>query len=179
MGLFDRVILAVYTLSLGIIAILFVFLAFGWNFPLEIVGTSLRASQGRWLVGAISLLYLVISVRLIYLSFKRKYSGQTVLHETQMGEIRISLDAVENLVRKVARQVQGVREVRGNVKIQSNGLSVSLHAIVSPDISIPNVSSEIQSSVKSYVRNVVGVEVSNVSVYVENITTEARRSRVE
>jgi uncharacterized alkaline shock family protein YloU len=179
MGLFDRIVLAVYTLSLGIFAVVFVLISIGWRTPLDVVAAALREMQGRWLIGTLSSFYLVISLRFIYLAFKRKYGGQTVMHETNLGEIRISLDAVENLVKKVARQCQGVRDVTGHVQIKNGTLSVSLRVIVSPDISIPGVSNEVQTSVKSYVRNVVGVEVTQVSVFVENITAEVRRRRVE
>jgi uncharacterized alkaline shock family protein YloU len=179
MRIYDRVVLAVYTLTLDVLAVIFVLMAFGWRMPLDIVRTSLDNIQIRWLVGLISLFYLVISLRLIVYAFRRKYAGQAVVHDTSLGEVRISLDGIENLVKKVARQVQGVREVRGTVHMSADGLHVSLSIVMSPDISIPSVSSEVQSQVKSYVRNVVGVEVSEVRVQVENITAEVRRSRVE
>ncbi len=179
MRIFDRVVLAVYTLTLDVLAVVFVLMAFGWRVPLELVRTSLDNVQGRWLIGLISAFYLAISFRLIVYAFRRKYAGQAVVHDTSLGEVRISLDGIENLVKKVARQVQGVREVRGNVQMSPDGLRVSLSITMSPDISIPSVSSEVQSTVKSYVRNVVGVEVAEVRVQVENITAEVRRSRVE
>jgi uncharacterized alkaline shock family protein YloU len=179
MRLFDRIVLAIYTLSLGALSVIFILMSLGWHLPMEVVGTSLSDPQGRLLVGIIALFYLVISARFIYFAFKRKYSGQTVVHETALGEVRVTLDAIENLVKKVARQVQGVREVAGRVYMGPAGIRVALSVVVSPDISIPSVSNEVQTSVKSYVRSVVGVDVSEVSVFVENITAEARRSRVE
>lgn len=179
MGLFDRIVLAVYTTSLGVLAIIFILMSFGWHTPLGFVGTSLKDPQGRLLVSLIASFYLVISLRLVYYAFRRKYAGQTVVHETSLGEIRVSLDAVENFVRKVARQVQGVRDVRAHVHLSPGGLRTFVRITVSPDISIPSLSNEVQTSIKTYVRNVVGVEVAEVSVYVENITAEIRRSRVE
>jgi len=179
MGLFDRVVLAVYTVSLGVLAVVLLLLSLGWRAPLDFVSASLRDTQSRMALGIVSGFYLIISLRLVYTAFKRKYSGQTVLHETALGEIRVSLDAVENLVRRIARQVQGVRDVTSHVSLSPAGLRVWAKLVVSPDVSIPSVSNDVQSSIKSYVRNVVGVEVSEVSLYVENITAEVRRSRVE
>lgn len=179
MGLFDRVVLAVSTVSLAIIAALTMLMSFGWTFPLDLLGTSLQTPQGRLVIGLLSGFYLISSLRLVYYAFRRKYSGQTVIHETSLGEIRVSLDAVENLVRRVARQTQGVRDVKSHVSLSTAGIRVWAKIVVSPDVSIPSVSNEVQSSIKSYVRNVVGVEVADVCVYVENITAEIRRSRVE
>ncbi len=179
MSIADRIVLAVYTTSLGILVFIFILMSFGWHTPLEVIGTSLRDTQGRWLIGLISSFYLVISGWLIYYAFRRKYAGQAVLHETELGDVRISLEAIENLVRKVARQVQGVRDVKGHVHMTPSGIHVVLRTTITPDMSIPNVSSEVQASVKSYVRNVVGVEVAEISVHVDNITAEVRRSRVE
>lgn len=179
MGITDRIMLTIYTASLGLLSFIFLLMSFGWHVPLDVVGTSLRDPQGRWLVGIIAGFFLVISARFVYFALRKKYSGLAVVHETSLGEVRISLDAVENLVKKIARQVQGVRDVKGHVRLAPSGLRVVLRAVVSPDISIPSVSNEVQSSVKAYVRNVVGVDVAEVSVHVENITAEVRRSRVE
>jgi len=102
-----------------------------------------------------------------------------VVHETSMGEVRISLEAVENLVRKVARSTKGVREVKASVRHNKDELSVALRCTVSPEVSIPEVSEEIQNSVRQYVKRVVGVELAEVQLEVENIANDSRRGRLD
>ncbi|MCL6451684.1 MAG: alkaline shock response membrane anchor protein AmaP [Acetobacteraceae bacterium] len=179
MGIFDRIILTLYTFSLTFISLAFILMALGWLAPLDVVRASLSDPDGRWVVGIVAATFFVVSLRLLYFGFRRRYPGQTLVHQTPLGEVRISLDAVENLVRKVVRQVTGVRDVRARVLHQGGEVGVSLRVTVSPDLSVPEVSDKIQNAVKNYVRNVVGVGVHEVEIFVENIGDEVRRGRVE
>lgn len=176
MGILDQLILTLYTISLAIISFLMVVfsLAPAWV-PLEQWLEQADSTGGRVTIGLIGLAFLAASVRLIVFAFTRKGRGQAVVHETAMGDIRISMDAVENLVRKVARGVKGVRDVKAVVELGPNGLVTSLTGVIGPEVSIPEVSEEIQNAVKSYVRRVVGVDVAEVRIRVENISTDGRR----
>jgi uncharacterized alkaline shock family protein YloU len=93
--------------------------------------------------------------------------------------VRISLDAVENLVRKTARGIKGVREIKAVVSHTKDGLHVFLTGTISPEVSIPEVSEEIQSQVRNYVKRVVGVELVDIRIEVENIANEGRRTRLD
>ncbi len=179
MGLFDRIMLTILTLCVAALSAVVILLAAGWIVPLQIFWTSLLSPSGRWIIGSLAGLTLIVSVRFIYYGFHRVDADQTLVHESDLGEVRISLGAVENLVRKVARQVKGVRDVRGWVAPGGGRLNVRLRTVISPDVSVPDVSGNIQNAVRDCLKNVVGVEAGEVRVFVENISNEARRGRVE
>ncbi|MCR4397432.1 MAG: alkaline shock response membrane anchor protein AmaP [Firmicutes bacterium] len=178
-GLFDRVVLTLYTFFLALFSLTMLCVSLGWSYPLALLGTSLGTVSGRWATGLVSLVLFSASLRLLYAGFRRRRGSQSVVHETPMGDVRISLDAVEDLVKRVGRQVSGVRDVKARVASGSAGLRVLVRLTASPDISIPQMSDELQTTVKNYVKNVVGVGVSEVQVHVDTITAESRRSRVE
>lgn len=178
MGIFDRIILTLYTFSLTFISFVTVLIALGWDRPLRYVEESLAGRDGRLVVGISGAVVLIVSLRLLYLAFRR-YPRQTIVHETAMGEVRISLDAIENLVRKAVHQVRGVREVKAAVASAPGGVAVRVRASVTPDINIPEASDQIQNTVKNYVRNVVGIGVQEVKITVDNIGDEHRRGRLE
>ncbi|NPV70867.1 MAG: alkaline shock response membrane anchor protein AmaP [Firmicutes bacterium] len=179
MGLFDRVVLTLYTFFLALFSLAMVLVSAGWGYPLEFLKANLATVSGRWVTGIISAMLFVASLRLLYFGFQKRRGMQTVVHETSMGEVRISLDAIEDLVRRVGRQVQGVRDVKPVVTSGPSGLNVIVRTSVSPDVSIPQVSEELQTTVRNYVKNVVGATVAEVRVFVGNITTDSKRSRVE
>ena len=179
MGIFDRVMLTILTLIVAAFSAVVILLAAGWLVPLEAFWTSLLKVSGRWVIGTLAGLTFIVAVRFIYFGFHRAGSDETLVHESEFGEVRISLSAVENLVRKVARQVKGVRDVRGWVTPGGGRLNVRLRTVISPDVSVPDVSGDIQNSVRDCLKNVVGVEAGEVRVFVENISNEARRGRVE
>lgn len=179
MGLFDRIMLTILTLCVAALSAVVILLAAGWLVPLQLFWTSLLDPSGRWITGVLAGLTFIVSVRFIYYGFHRAGADQTLVHESDLGEVRIALGAVENLVRKVARQVKGVRDVRGWVVPGGGRLNVRLRTVISPDVSVPDVSGNIQNAVRDCLKNVVGVEAGEVRVFVENISNEARRGRVE
>jgi uncharacterized alkaline shock family protein YloU len=178
-GIVDRIILTLYTVALTVLSLLAVAVAFGWSRPLDTVLAALRATNGRAAVATVGAIFFLSSVRLLILAFRRRQPGQQVVHETELGEVRISLDAVENLVRRVARQATGVRDVRPQVRLAPEGVEARLRVWVSPDVSIPGVARELQDALRRSVHEVVGVELAALDVQVENVTTEVRRGRVE
>ncbi|HEY8347535.1 MAG TPA: alkaline shock response membrane anchor protein AmaP [Symbiobacteriaceae bacterium] len=181
MGILDSIILTVYTLAMMVLSLLMVLGAIApkWIQPAEWLTNAMDNTRGQVTVGIIGFMFFISSVRLITLAFRRQGGGQPVVHETSLGEVRISLEAVENLVRKVARSTKGVREMKAVVRHGKDGLCVSLRGTVSPDVAIPEVSEEIQNNVRQYVKRVVGVELAEIQLEVENIASDSRRTRLD
>ncbi|MBX6349882.1 MAG: alkaline shock response membrane anchor protein AmaP [Clostridia bacterium] len=179
MGLVDRVILTIYTFALAFISLLSVLLSLGWEEPERALRLAMTTQSGRVAVGLAGLVFFAVSVRLLYFAFHRPNRARAVVHQAELGEVRVSLEAVESLISRVARGVKGVREARPHVRPAEGGLDVRLVAAVSPDVNIPELSRHLQEEIARYVRNVVGVAVTNVDTFVENITSESRRARVE
>lgn len=180
MGIIDRIVLTVYTLSLAFISGLMIVVSVSkWASPQVWLADAMGSPRGRLVLGLVGAAFFAVSVRLIVFAFTRRGGGQPVVHETQFGDVRISLDAVENLVRKVARSVKGVRDVKAVVTHGKDGLSAVLKGTISPEVSIPEVSEEIQSSVRQYVKRVVGVEMAEVRLEVDNIASDGRRGRLD
>lgn len=181
MGIIDSIILTVYTLALMVVSFLMVVGAIAPDSvsPHLWIEQALDTARGRMVVGIIGTAFFAVSIRLIFLAFRRQGGGQPVVHETTLGEVRISLSAVENLVRKVARSAKGVREIKAVIRHDKDGIHVLLRGTVSPEVSIPEVSEEIQSSVRQYIKRVVGVELAAIRLEVENIANETRRGRLD
>ena len=179
MGIFDRIILTIYSLSLTVLSTVFVGVAAGWTLPQDFIQKTLQTVNGRWTVGMTSAVFTVVSLRFIWYVFTPRFPRRAIVHEAEFGDVYVSLDAVENLVKKVARQVRGVRDVKAKVDNTQAGLVVSLRAVVAPDTSIPETSSELQNTLKRYVKDVVGVNIAQTRVVIVNIASEARRGRTE
>lgn len=180
MGIFDRIILTIYTFSLTFISAAFVALAVGWRAPLIYIEQGLDHPQGRWAIGLAGAIVFIASVRLLYFGFRRRGFGPSaVILDGELGEVRISLAAVESLVARVAREQRGVREVRSLADLSGGRISVYLRTWVSPEASIPDLSVHLQREIARQVRHVTGAEVDQVRIDVVNLAPEQRRSRVE
>lgn len=178
MGLFDRIILTIYTFALTFLSAAFVALAAGWLYPLAYVEAVLTTPQGRWGVGVAGAVFFVASVRLLYFAFRRRGGRRSITHDGPLGQVRVSLDAVEALAGRVAREVRGVREAKAVAYAQEDGLDLNLRLWTWSDLNIPEASDLLQRELARQVRQVLGVEVRRINLHVVNIGG-ARRSRPE
>jgi len=170
----DRVVLTIYAVSLSIISLLFLMVSFGWDKPLTAFVEGLGTPTGRTVLGVVSGFLFLIGLRFVYVGIQ-KAPVHALVHDTEMGQVRISLVAVKNLVTRVASRIPGVRSVRTAVTAGELGLRVSLELKVAVDANLPELADKLQKAVSSYVRDIVGVSVELVSVSVADIALEGRR----
>lgn len=179
MGIFDRIILSVYTLLLA-------FLSFGVVsislrlISLDLVWTSMSRIYGQWEAALIGAVFFLVSIRLLLAGLRTQRGRDAIVHHSDFGDVYITIDAVENLVEKTARHVRGVRNVKIKVECRDNQLHVRVKAVISPDCNVPEVSKEIQKRVHDHIKNTVGLELADVKILVENISNDFKaKQRVE
>jgi uncharacterized alkaline shock family protein YloU len=124
---------------------------------------------------------LLISLRFLYLSLRRgNASAPSIDQRTDFGDIRISLETVENLALKAATRQRGVKDLRARIRIAESGIDIMLRAVVDGESSIPVLTEEIQKAVKEHIEEITGIPVSSVTVFVANvIQNQSFKSRVE
>lgn len=179
MGIFDRIILSIYTLLLS-------FLSFGVILislriiSLDYIWTSFSYIHGQWEAALVGGVFFLVSVRLLLASLRSRGSKDTIIQHTDMGEVHIALSAVENLIEKAARHCKGVRGAKIHVTHNKEGLKVNIKVVISPENNVPSVSAEIQRKVQEYIKNTVGVELAEITVLVDNISNDFKtKHRVE
>jgi uncharacterized alkaline shock family protein YloU len=123
---------------------------------------------------------ILVGIRLFWASLYKpqKKLQHVVLSENALGQVNVSMIAIHDLVDKVVSRVQGVREVSSQLVTLPDGVGVKIQASVTPDINVPNVSSEIQNAVKAKLHDITGLLVNNVEVHINSITT-VKKQRVE
>ncbi|MHB8169927.1 MAG: alkaline shock response membrane anchor protein AmaP [Thermincolia bacterium] len=178
MGLFDRALLTLYSSFVGIMSVIMLLVALGWTDIGYYLSYAFATDEHRYVIVAGSIIFFFISVKLVLAAFHKKGVVNTLIQDTAMGQVRISLEALEGLVKRVSYQVKGVREVKPYIIVEPNGVKVLIRTVVSPDISIPEMTNEIQSGVRDYLSEVAGISVHSVKILVENISSELK-GRVE
>ncbi|NLU42515.1 MAG: alkaline shock response membrane anchor protein AmaP [Firmicutes bacterium] len=122
----------------------------------------------------IALAAVIVFVMLLRSLFASEPEERVIATDTEMGRINISMKAIENAVRRAAREVKGVRESSTRVDGDADGLSVSIDVAVSTDENIPEVSQQIQVALREQLRDLVGVPVKHVQVNVKDTSGVAR-----
>lgn len=172
MGPFDRALLTIYTVIVSIVAVLGLLMLSGLLTPVSPSGYVTREVQM-----AVLGVFLLAGLRLLFSGRARKPDRQAVVDETVLGEVKVSLTAIESLIVKVASAVPGIREVKPRVLSEREMMAIEIKAAVSPDVNIPELSQNLQQVVQDAVRDVTGLTVQKIRVSVENIASH--KGRVE
>lgn len=126
---------------------------------------------------AIALAAVVAFVVLIRSLFEVEPDERVIATDTEIGRINISMKAIENAVRRAAREVRGVRESSTRVDGDAEGLTVSIDVAVSADENIPAISQQIQIALREHLTDLIGVPVKQIQVNVRD-TSGGTRSRL-
>jgi uncharacterized alkaline shock family protein YloU len=130
----------------------------------------LTGSRYFWwlLLAAVALLLLGMLGLFVSLARKREPT-QVIIGRSEGGQVNISLEAVDDVVRKAALSVNGVREVKTRLKAGKNGVDVSLRIVIPHDTSVPETSTALQNAVKEQLQAIAGLTVAEISVLVSTV----------
>ena len=173
----DRMINLIAGLLLTVVGIVLFLIVFR-------VGGAILQSLGEltaplywWILGG-ALLSLLCAFLLYNMAFRMRREEKTIKSQTQFGEIRIAVSAIENLALRATKRVKGVKDVHVGVRADSDALDVFIEISVNPDLNIPQISEEIKAKVDEYIFDTVGIRVNSVKVLVTKVAGE-NRTRVE
>lgn len=181
----DRLLLILYSFAVLIVSIVLLIAAFGLisfeqagNFAHDVyydLDSALVFITSAVIIALLSIRFLVISLR------RGRASVPSIDQRNEFGDIRISLETVENLSLKAANRSRGVRDLRARVKVSQAGLEIVIRAIVDGDTPIPQLTEEMQANVKKHIEEITGIPVATVTVFVANVGPSAPtfKSRVE
>lgn len=173
----DRVIVGAAGLFFALLGLDVAASGLGWQGPASLSALWQAWGLGLWEALAVGALLLAAGIYLLLLPLRRE-DDEGIRQETEMGHVRISLRAIENLVRRVASEVRGIKDVEVEAHPSPEGVAVHLYLVVHPDTSIPEICDDVGRRVRSQVRETVGVDVGDVSVSIRNIAA-GNRARVE
>ncbi len=76
--------------------------------------------------------------------------------------------------------MKGVHDLKARINVGQAGLNIVIRAVVDGDVSIPDITEEVQKTVKGHLEETTGIPVADVSVFVANIVHhQTFKSRVE
>lgn len=127
----------------------------GWQWmPLIFLAGALIVAWGLWLV-----------IR----PFRRadKSGRYYVLKDTEGGDVRISVSAIENLVNRRLGAYEPILGSRIKIGGREDAMQITLRLTLRTDVQIPNLIDEVRDDIKQSIQHSAGVDVSGVKVFVE------------
>ena len=177
MNVLFRIMLAFYAFCLAILSAFIMLITFEHrlldSIYYYITDAILVNKTASTIVFLIALLFFALSILFLLSGFKSSKDPKGVSNKTDIGEIKISLDAVESISLATSRKVRGVSSTKASVEmLDDNSVLITVKMEVLHDVVIPSTSEEMQKEVKHAVENISGIKVSGVKVVVENISKE-------
>ncbi len=129
--------------------------------------------QNKLIIGGAGLVLLVIALRLFIGMGNRRHEKtektptSALLHAGDNGSAYITLAALDALVQRHCRTNQRIKECESRVTASENGgIGISLKLQVMPETVIPEMSGELQKSLKEYMENLSGITVNSVDIII-------------
>lgn len=112
----------------------------------------------RLMIGFAGLFLIAISLLIIQIAIGKMEREKTIAFENPDGQVTVSLSAIEDFMKRMARQIPEIKELKPKVIATKKGIIVDAKVALVPEISIPNITEKIQSIVKNRVQDMLGIE---------------------
>lgn len=111
-----------------------------------------------------------------------------VSNNNSLGKVEIAPEVIEVITGIAASEVKGVSAMRGNfatgvverfgkkshskgvkVELTENGVLIDLYVVLNFGVSIPQIAQQLQTNIRQSLKNMTGLEISEINVHVVGI----------
>ena len=172
MKIFNGVVIAFYTLVSWAAAVFLI--AFSVNIvKVSHITDAIHKAEVfhyRTAVGIAGLCLFLLSILIIQNMRAGFVRGKTITFSNPDGQVVISLKAIEDFIKDVAQEIEGVKEVKSEIIANRRGITVTSKVSVYAGTNIPETTERMQGIIKSRVQDILGIdEEIKVVVYVVKV----------
>jgi uncharacterized alkaline shock family protein YloU len=151
----------------GLLLIYLVLRAVGW-IKIEPILESIQEQIPLTVI--IGALLLGGGIYLAYFLVKEIYYGSAISLQNPEGEVRVSLAAIEEFLKRLEGEFEQVREMKPKLSVTKKGLEINVRLTLEPDTNIPEVTARVQGTIREYIEGVLGIkDVASVKVLITKI----------
>ncbi|MDO4547417.1 MAG: alkaline shock response membrane anchor protein AmaP [Clostridia bacterium] len=136
---------------------------------------TLNSGAGPVIAVAIAAIGMLIwSYALLRAAFGRRGSldnSSVSLSDNENGNVRISIQAMDSLVKRAIGDLSGIASIKTNVLGNEDSISVEVNMALESDVHIPNATMLLQRTVKNFIEEYSGIAVRDVSVLVTSVAS--------
>lgn len=110
----------------------------------------------RSLLGAAGALLMAAAVFIAWGNLASRRWERTVVLRNPMGEVMVSMTALQDLGRLIKAEVPGLKDIKLRVTASRRGLAAHARVVLQGDVDLPAVTEAIQAAIRRRLQNVVG-----------------------
>lgn len=131
------------------------------------------AAPWGWVEGFLILAICLLLAAYLVLIIARQKSEPAVIHQAELGTVRIGVSTIKGLVAKKAQEVEGVKDAQVTV-VHTEPLQLQVELAILPDYNVPRLAEDLQQQVKEYLGETMGIQVAAVEILVRGIGGSAK-----
>ncbi len=162
------------------IAVLVASVAFEWGTTGDaLIQMVYWLKENPWGSAIIAIVLIAVGLALFFLPKPKRFDDPAFQTSSKFGEVRVTYEAIGEIVKRSALAVAGVRHVETHLRNRENALEISIVSQLDPGAVIPEVSEQIQAQVKEEVEKTTGITIAEVKVLVRSVVDGARQTRIK
>lgn len=176
MKILDRIGLALFSSLMLIISIIVCLMIFGWlNVDLvhQLVVMAINDSVSSNIMLSLSIVFILLAIKCIFFDSSSKQEmdyKNGILLENSDGKLLITKDTIENLVNSVVKGFESAENVTTRVELdKENNVTVFVNLSVKENAIIKELSTNLQTKIKTTIKKTSDLEVKEVNIKVKDI----------
>lgn len=162
MKITNFLVITLYTLGFLVSGIFLIYVSLGL-IPLDDVLKTVERycafEPNRFLIGIVGASLIIISVGFILHLLEGLFRKERdITLSGPSGQIKVSLSAIEDVVRRCGRQFIDVKELRPRVVIRRKGLNILSKVTLYAGVDIPEITDRLQSLIRERLGKILGIE---------------------
>jgi|GEM_PF-1094385 uncharacterized alkaline shock family protein YloU len=135
----------------------------------DFIPNLISRSYNSWQAAVVYLVFLLMSLVVIYPYFTDRKFKSTRLLSSESGDITITISALSNLIKDRVQEKERFDDIKINLEEQEEGLKIILSGKLTVPGNLPAISENIQQDLKSYIKQTTGIQVEKVQIRIEDV----------
>ena len=176
MKILDRIGIALFSSLMLIISIIVCLMIFGWlsvDLVHELVVMAINDSVSSNIMLGLSIAFILLAIKCIFFDSSSKQEmdyKNGILLENSDGKLLITKDTIENLVNSVVKGFDSAENVTTRVELDNeNNVTVFVNLSVKENAVIKELSTNLQTKIKTTIKKTSDLEVKEVNIKVKDI----------
>lgn len=176
MKILDRIGLALFSSLMLIISIIVCLMIFSWlsvDLVHELVVMAINDNLSSNIMLGLSIVFILLAIKCIFFDSSSKQEmdyKNGILLENSDGKLLITKDTIENLVNSVVKGFDSAENVTTRVELdKENNVTVFVNLSVKENAIIKELSTNLQTKIKTTIKKTSDLEVKEVNIKVKDI----------
>lgn len=177
MKFLDKLSLKLFSIIICVISILLILVITG-VIPVQYITENIaflaQTSKSVKISIVVLVVFILLSLKGLFFSSKKENTGKEgIILENTSGKLVISKESLENMIAAVAKDIPGAESISSRTVLDKNkNLIVYVTTVVSKDVILKDISTELQTKIKEAMKRTADLEVKEVNIRIKNITSK-------